>query len=203
MLIVQQEQLPGEGSGMRYKLVILGKSGSQSSSCTAANRLLLIDYLLPVRVAHILAAIRPWDHIEVVEPVVGLTHRCHHSHCLVLVVAAAWHRGGFGEFLHESVRFEVAPDVRGSILVTAVVVVVVILVDILVIRVVIVLVLFVVVCQMRIHLSGTAFEEWASGLIERMIPGGRHGCVFCGGGGGVRILTVMVVYLVGGCPTLA
>lgn len=36
-----------------------------------------------------------------------------------------------------------------------------------------------------------------------MIPGGRHGCVFCGGGGGVRILTVMVVYLVGGCPTLA
>lgn len=203
MLIVQQEQLPGEGSGMRYKLVILGKSGSQSSSTsyTAANRLLLIDYLLPVRVAHILAAIRPWDRIEVVEPVVGLTHRCHHSHCLVLVVAAAWHRGGFGEFLHESVRFEVAPDVRGSILVTAVVVVVVILVDILVIRVVIVLVLFVVVCQMRIHLSGTAFEEWASGLIERMIPGGRHGCVFCGDGGGVRILTVMVVYLVGGCPT--
>lgn len=188
MLIVQQEQLPGEGA------------------CTVANRLLLIDYLLSVRIAHILATIRPWDRIEVVKPVVGLllvVHRCHHSHCLVLVVAAAWHRGGFGEFLHESVRFEVAPDVRGGGGSILVVVVVVILVDILVIRVVIVLVLFVVVCQMRIHLSGTAFEEWASGLIEWMIPGGRHGCVFCGSGGGVRILTVMVVYLVGGCPTLA
>lgn len=98
----------------------------------------------------------------------------------LVVVAAARQRRSLGEFAHKSVRFEVAPDVRGGggggcdWMRWSVAIVVA---DVLIIRVVVVgvIVVLVIVRQMRIHLSRPTFQQRTTRLIERMIPSGRHG----------------------------
>lgn len=75
----------------------------------APYRLLVVDYLLAVRVPDAILAGGPRDRVKVIETVVDIPRRG------LFVVAAAGQRGRLCELSHESVRFEVTPEVGGCV----------------------------------------------------------------------------------------
>lgn len=130
------------------------------SSCRQSNRLLLIDQLLSVRVAHVLP-IRSGDGVKVVEPIVDVVIIVVD---ILLIVTAAGDGRRLGELSHKAVRLEVTLESSRIIII--------IIGNVLVISIVIVLLLLVIVGQVAIiHGSRATVQQRSLGLIKRMISG--------------------------------